>query len=170
SVAGWQFEESPFAGQLNGGSLVPGFTQDGRSMYAISPTGADKTRLVKIDVTSGHEQPVAGSDCDVAEDTGYAGVPYALRPMLMMSPLTGEPDAVAFECGERVWHPLDNAVRTDLQLLQKYLHRFPYIVSRDHADTVWIVAAWAGDEPTRYSLFDRHAKILTPLFSARQQL
>jgi dipeptidyl aminopeptidase/acylaminoacyl peptidase len=170
SVAGWQFEESPFAGQLNGGSLVPGFTKDGRSMYAISPTGADKTRLVKIDVTSGHEQPVAGSDCDVAEDTGYAGVPYDLRPMLMMSPLTGEPDAVAFECGERVWHPLDNAVRTDLQLLQKYLHRFPYIVSRDHADTLWILAAWAGDEPTRYSLFDRHAKILTPLFSARPQL
>jgi hypothetical protein len=30
SIAGWQFEESPFAGQINGGSLVPGFTKDGR--------------------------------------------------------------------------------------------------------------------------------------------
>ena len=170
SIAGWQFEESPFAGQLNGGSLVPGFTRDGRSIYAISPSGSDKTRLVKIDLANGHEQLVAGSECDVAEDTGYAGVPYDLRPLLMTSPLTGEPDAVVFECGDRVWHPLDTKVRTDLQLLQKYLHRFPYIVSRNYADTLWIVAAWAADRPTEYSLYDRHARTLTPLFSEIPQL
>jgi dipeptidyl aminopeptidase/acylaminoacyl peptidase len=170
SIAGWHFEESPFAGQVNGGSLVPGFTKDGRSMYAISPTGSDKTRLVKIDVASGHEELVAGSDCDIAEDTGYAGVSYDLRPMLMMSPTTGEPDAVTFECGERTWHPLNKTVRMDLQLLQKYLHRFPYIVSRDRADTLWVVAAWAGDRPTEYSLFDRHAKLLTPLGTEFPQL
>jgi len=170
SIAGWQFEDSPFAGQINGGSMVPGFTKDGRSIYAVSPTGSDKTHLVKIDVASGHEQLVAGSDCDVAEDTGYAGVSYDLRPMLMMSPVTGEPDAVAFECSERAWHPLDTAVRTDLQLLQKYFRHFPYIASRDHADTLWIVAVWAADRPTEYSLFDRHSKTLTPLFSERPQL
>ena len=170
SVAAWQFEQSPFEGQLNGGSIVAGFTKDARSLYAITYTGSDKKHLAKIDATNGHEQLVAGSDCDIADDSGYAGVDYDLRPLVMMSPTTGEPEAVAFDCGERVWHALDASVRTDLQLLQKYLHRFPYIASRNNADTLWIVAAWSGDRPTEYGLYDRHAKTLTPLFSERPQL
>src|SRR5262249_5730098 len=47
---------------------------------------------------------------------------------------------------------------------------FPYITSRDRADKHWIVAAWAGDRPLEYSVYDREAKTLKPLFSEQPEL
>lgn len=169
-LASWSFEQSVFPGQINGGSIVAGFAADGRSVYVMSTTGSDHARLTRIDLATGHEHAVAGGGCDVAEDEGLFGTPYDMGPLVSRNPASGEPDAVALECAERDWHGLSPAMRSDLQLLRQRVHGFPLIVSRDHADRHWIIAAMAGDRPVEYSLYDRAAKALEPLFSESPQL
>jgi dipeptidyl aminopeptidase/acylaminoacyl peptidase len=161
----WSFEESLFEGQINGGSIVAGFTRDGKSLYAISATGADKSRLVKVETATGHWRPIAGGACDVSSDSGYPGVDYDLRPLILQNPGTGDVDAVAFECAERSWQVINPAVSRDLSFLRSHLPGFPYVASRSRDDTLWVVATWAGDRPLEYSLFDRRKNALQPLFS-----
>lgn len=169
-LASWSFEESVFTGQVNGGAIVASFAKDGRSVYAVSTTGSDHSRLVNIDVATGREQTVAGDNCDVAEDDGYTGSPGDLRPLVLQSPAGDQPDAVAMECMERTWHVLNPARRADLQLLQKQVRGFPYIISRDRADEHWIIASVGGDHPIEYSRYDRKSKHLTSLFSEHPDL
>ncbi len=166
----WSFEESLFEGQINGGSVAAGYSRDGRSLYVISATGADKSRLVKVDTSTGRWQAVAGADCDVAEDSGYPGVDYDLRPLLLENPGTGHIDAIAFECAERTWQAINPALRGDLSFLQSHLPGFPYVTSRSRDDTSWVVATWAGNRPPEYSLYDRRSMRLKPLFSERPWL
>jgi len=169
-LASWSFEQSVFPGQINGGSIVAGFAADGRSLYLMSTTGSDHSRLTRIDLASGHEHAVAGGGCDVAEDEGFFGTPYDVGPLVSRNPASGEPDAVTLECAERDWHGLSPAMRSDLEFLRARVHGFPLIVSRDHADQHWIIAALAGDRPVEYSLYDRAAKALEPLFSESPEL
>jgi dipeptidyl aminopeptidase/acylaminoacyl peptidase len=166
----WSFEESLFEGQINGGSVAAGFTRDGRFLYAVSAAGSDKSQLVKVDTANGHPEAVASADCDVAEDSGYPGVDYDVRPLLLEKSGAGDIDAVAFECAERSWQPVNPEVRDDLSFLRSHLSGFPYVTSRSRDDTLWVVATWAGDRPPEYSLFDRRSKKLQSLFSERPLL
>ncbi|HEX5460583.1 MAG TPA: alpha/beta fold hydrolase [Steroidobacteraceae bacterium] len=159
-----------FPGQINGGSVVAGFAADGKSVYVMSRTGSDHSQLTRIDLASGRERTVVGGECDVAQDYGYFGTPYDRGPLVSRSPSSGEPDAVAQECAERYWQALSPAMRSDLQFLHDRVHGFPLIVSRDHADRRWVIAALAGDRPVEYSLYDRASKALKPLFSEIPQL
>lgn len=93
-----------------------------------------------------------------------------MGPLVSLDPASGEPDAVALECAQREWHALSPAMRSDLQFLRDRAHGFPLIVSRDRADKRWVIATLAADHPVEYSLYDRAAKTLKPLFSEMPQL
>lgn len=166
----WSFEDSIFPGQINGGSITAGYAMDGQSLYVTSTSGSDKSKLVKVDVASGYAQSVAASSCDVANDTGYSGVEYDVRSLVLQNPLTSEPDAVAFECEQRAWKALSPDVGADLAYLKARLPGFPYITSRNRSDTIWLVAAWAGDRLPEYSLYYRRTKTVKRLFSDQPKL
>ncbi len=54
------FEKTPFLGQYNGGSLVTGFSQNGKSLYAATSANSDTTQLVRMDAATGKIQEVSG--------------------------------------------------------------------------------------------------------------
>lgn len=169
-LASWRFEEAVFTGQVSGGSVVTGFASNGRSLYAVSVNGSNHSQLVNIDITTGRAATVVGEGCDVADDYGFTGSPGDLRPLVLPNPAGGEPDAVATECMERNWRVLNPSLRADFDTLQKQVPGFPYIISRTRSDDRWVVAVASGDRPIEYSVYDRKAKRVTPLFSEHPEL
>src|SRR5262249_26960364 len=66
----WPFTSSSMFGQINGGSVVAGFTADGRALYVATAAGGDTVKLVKLDAVTGRQIEVVAQDphCDVAWD------------------------------------------------------------------------------------------------------
>src|SRR5579872_175907 len=167
----WPFNDSEMFGQVNGGSVVAGFTPDDTALYAVSSQSSDKSQLVRVDTRSKHIETVAASDCDVAEDdTGVGVPPDDYRYLILRNPDTGAPQAVAFECTERTWKVLDPSIHADLEFLRSHLDGFPYVLSRSRNGNLWVVANLAGDKPIEYSLYDQRKKSLQPLFSEHPEL
>ena len=164
-LVSWRFEDAVFPGQINGGSVVAGFSADGSSLYLMSNTGSDHAQLTRIELDSGRERTVVGGDCDVAEDESYGGTAYDIRPTILRNPQTGEPDAVALECAERRWQSVNPAVRADLEELQARTPGFPMIIAQDRANARWIVATLTAARPIEYSLYERTSHTLKFLFS-----
>jgi dipeptidyl aminopeptidase/acylaminoacyl peptidase len=169
-LVSWRFEDAVFPGQINGGSVVAGFTADGSSLYLMSATGSDHAQLTRIELASGQERTVVGGDCDLVEDDDYSGTAYDIRPMVLRNPETGEPDAVALDCAVRRWQAVNPAVRADLEALQARTPGFPVIIAQDRANTRWIVATLAGDRPIEYSLYERTTHTFKFLFSQYPEL
>jgi dipeptidyl aminopeptidase/acylaminoacyl peptidase len=157
----WPFEDAIFFGQINGGSVVAGFAPGGRSLYVSSALHSDTAALVEIDATTGRELRVVASDpkADVAEDPNVGS-----RPFVMASPRTNELQAVVFEYADWEYRFLDPAVAADFDVLRRDRPGFLFVVSRDDADSRWVVAESRDDGPTTYWLYDRAAKRADQLF------
>src|SRR5262249_14355863 len=127
--------------------------------------GADKGRLVRVDAATGKELGVVAQDPDVDvlsdEDD---------HPFVMVHPVTGAVEAVAFGAALPRWTFIDPAVRGEMELLGRELPGFLKVVSRDVKDRKWIVAAFRSDAPTSYVAWDRDAKKATHLFSNKPGL
>jgi dipeptidyl aminopeptidase/acylaminoacyl peptidase len=134
-----------------------GFSADGASLFAVTSVGANAGRLVRIDVTTG-EQSV------LFEDSQYDVT------QVVQHPDTREPQVVGV-LGERLqWHVLDASVAADMEGLAKLHPGDMSILSRDHADAVWVVAFTADDGPVQYYVWDRASQSGTYLFSQRPDL
>ena len=138
------FERSFQMGQAVGGSLIAGFDPDGKSLVIHSALHSDKGRLVRVDLQSGRELSVVAQDpeSDVA-DSGDLG------PAVLLNPATHAIEAVEFDYTTRHWLFLDPKVQTDFETISREAHAFLDLISRDHADRKWIVAARRGDARRR---------------------
>ena len=56
------FEQAPFLGQVNGGNIIVGFSQDGKKLIVGSSKGSPTNRLVELDAATGKELRVLASD------------------------------------------------------------------------------------------------------------
>jgi len=56
------FEQAPFLGQVNGGNIIVGFSQDGKKLVVGSSKGSPTNRLVELDAATGKELRVLASD------------------------------------------------------------------------------------------------------------
>jgi dipeptidyl aminopeptidase/acylaminoacyl peptidase len=156
-------------GQINGGTVVADFAQDGKSLFVVSALHSDTQRLVRIDAHSGKELEVLAEHpkADVAED--FLSFPD-LRPLVMTNPATDAVQAVAFEYQQYEWKLLDPAVRADFDVLQKeHPDSFFAVISRDHADSRWVLAENRSDGPLRFYLYDRVSKRAEFLFTPRPE-
>jgi dipeptidyl aminopeptidase/acylaminoacyl peptidase len=163
------FERALFAGQVVNGSLIAAFDPDGKSLLVDSALHSDKGRLVRVDLQDGHEIEVVAEDrqCDVAfADVGRLG----MEPSAISNPVTNEPQAVQFNYQTPHWFFIDPKLKTDFESIARQASGFIDLVSRDHADRIWIVAIRRSDAPGKFYTFERDTKKLTPLFDENPNL
>ena len=137
------------------GSL--GFDAKGERLYLLNPVGANATRLVRFD-------PSTGTSEVIVEDPSYdvAGV--------VIHPESREPQLAGVVRDRLDTIVLDPAIAPDMDLLRTVDGGDLYLVSRDHADRRWIVAYMHDDGPVSYYLYERDRRDATFLFSHQPAL
>lgn len=148
-VAVWPFEEQ-------GG--VVGFVNEGRSLVVETSVGADTTRLFQIDAATGKEERLVAHD------------PRADVGRVIVDPQSGALQAVSVEYLLPEWTILDPSIAGDVDALRARHPGPVWLVSRDAADRVWLVALQQDDGRVRYALWRRTPKTLEPLFGNRPAL
>jgi dipeptidyl aminopeptidase/acylaminoacyl peptidase len=133
------------------------FTADGGSLWMTTSAGRDTQALVKHHLAAGKDDVVA---VDPKADVG--GV--------LLNSVTHEVEAVAFNHERLKWKAIDPKVEADLKFLADAAKGEPIVVSKDHAQKLWVVSYSADTRPTTYYLYDRGAKKLTELFTAQPEL
>ena len=158
------FERTPFLGQYNGGSLVTGFTQDGKYLFAVTAQNSDTTQLVKLDVATGKIVEVVGHDpkADLWDKTG--------RYEVMVDKKTGDVQAAVFCYMKPEYQGYQPAITEDLQILKKHESGAFHIVSRDAADSIWIVGYVSDIKPETYYLYRRASKVPEFLMNTHPEL
>jgi len=133
------------------------FSEDGRSLLAISSVGADTGRLVRIDLASGAEQVLAAdSEADVAD--------------IRLHPDTREPQVVSFLKDRMEYRVLDPAIGPDLAAIRALHPGDPSFSDHDDADETWLVAFNTDAGPVSYYSYDRRTRTGGFLFDSRPEL
>jgi dipeptidyl aminopeptidase/acylaminoacyl peptidase len=133
------------------------FTADGKSLWLTTSEGRDTLSLVKRNLDTGKEEPIA---FEAGADVGR----------VMVNPLTHEPEAVAFNRERIKWKPLNERIAGDLKILERSGHGEPSITSFDRDWQTWVVSFSADVGPADYYLYDRKTQKLTHLFASRPEL
>ena len=152
---GWRVFLTWGADETNGG--VAGFSPDNAKMWLINSVDANASRLLEVDLAT-------GSSAVVAEDPQY-DVSSILR-----HPKTRALEAVSFTRARTEWTALDPALQADFDALAKVCTGDWSVVSRDLADTTWIVACTLDDGPLTFYTYDRAAQTASLLFSSKPDL
>src|SRR6201991_4767952 len=134
-----------------------GFTKDGKGMYLETSVDSNTGRLVKMDIATGAVEVIA-------EDPDY-DITGA-----MMNPDTHEIEAGTV-CRDRLEYSIfDDAIRGDIEALQRLSAGELLISDRSDDDTTWLVAFDDDAGPVKFYTWDREAKAATFLFDHRPQL
>jgi dipeptidyl aminopeptidase/acylaminoacyl peptidase len=133
------------------------FSEDGRSLLAISSVGANTGRLVRIDLATGEQQVLA-------ED------PEADVSAVRINPDTREPQIVVFQKDRSQYLVLDPAVAGDLAAIRALHPGDPVFTGADDADLTWLVAFTNDSGPISYFAYDRAGQTGRFLFENRPEL
>jgi len=134
------------------------YSRDGHSLFLRDSRGRDTAALVERDVRTGEVRVLA-------ED------PKADIVGAWWDPRTARPVAACAEASRRCWHPIDPAVREDLDFLRARIGDAELgIVSQDLAMRRLVIFAGRSDAATEFLLYDRDARTLQLLFKARSDL
>jgi dipeptidyl aminopeptidase/acylaminoacyl peptidase len=134
-----------------------GFSKDGRELFLKSSVSRDTMGVVAMDIESGREREIAAIDGFDAEK-------------VLIHPVGREVDAVAFAPERRKWAVTNIALGADFEGLARIDEGDLDVVSRDFADSKWIVAFTAPHRPIRYHVWHREAKSSEFLFSNLPEL
>jgi dipeptidyl aminopeptidase/acylaminoacyl peptidase len=134
-----------------------GFSKDGRELFLKSSVGRDTICVVAMDIESGREREIAAMDGFDAEE-------------VLIHPVRREVDAVAFAPARRKWVVSNIALHADFEALAQIDDGDLSVVSRDLADSNWIVAFTAPHRPIRYHVWHGESKSSEFLFSDRPEL
>lgn len=147
----WSAEDA-----FNSGPIA--FTPDNDGLYMISSAGCNVSELRRLNLSDGKETTLAADHlADVAE--------------VLIHPLTGKLEGVAFNKERMHWWPLDKSVKKDFSALRRARQHSDFrILDRDHTDRYWIVGYVSDSAPEWYYLYDRQAGEVKPLFSNRRAL
>ncbi len=134
-----------------------GFTADGRGMYLQTSFDSNTGRLVKMDIATGAVEVIA-------EDPDYdiAGV--------MLNPDTREVEAVTVYRDRLDIRIFDEAIRDDIEALQRLNDGDLMVSDRSDDDATWLVAYDNDDGPVKFYSWDRTKKEATFLFDHRPLL
>jgi dipeptidyl aminopeptidase/acylaminoacyl peptidase len=133
------------------------FSEDGRSMLALSSVGADTGGLVRIDVATGHTQLLARDP-----DTDVTGV--------RLNPDTREPQVVLFEKDRVEYQVLDHTLDADLAAIRVLNPGDPVFADHDDADERWLVAFTNDTSAASYYSYDRRTRRGSFLLNTRPEL
>lgn len=134
-----------------------GFTKDGKAMYLRMSVDANVGRLVKMEIATGAVEVIA-------EDPVYdiAGA--------MLNPDTRAIEAATLYRDRLEYQIFDDAVRGDIEALQRLNAGDLVISDRDRDDSTWLVAFDSDSGPVKFYTWDRASKTATFLFDDRPQL
>jgi dipeptidyl aminopeptidase/acylaminoacyl peptidase len=133
------------------------FSEDGTSLLMTSSAGAETAQLVRIDVTTGAAEVIAG---DPAADV--SGV--------KIHPVTREPQVVTVQKARSEYVVLDPAVAGDLTAIRALHPGDPAITNCDDEDRIWLVAFTNDAGPVPYFAYDRQTKDSQFLFEHQPEL
>jgi len=159
------FEQAPFLGQVNGGNIIVGFSQDGKKLLVGSSKGSPTNRLVELDAATGKELRVLAGDpqADLWQE-------FASRFILLRDPRDNHVQAAAFDYLKPEWRAIDPAVEADLKYLSS-LQRGAFLVSsQDTSGNKWLVWYFTDNGPTSFYLYDHAQHQARLLFRDRPQL
>ncbi|WP_225889751.1 S9 family peptidase [Indioceanicola profundi] len=125
--------------------------------YAVDTRGRDKAALMRLDLKTGETTKLAESD---QADIGG----------IMDDPVTGEVQAYNVEYLTDRWVPLGDALKADIEFLDREAKGQWAVTSRDLEDDTWTVVIDRVTEPAAYWLYDREARKLDKLFTIRPEL
>jgi dipeptidyl aminopeptidase/acylaminoacyl peptidase len=166
-LTSWPFEQSPVNfGQAWGSSMILNFAPDAKSINVLSSADSETLRVLALDLKTGKPRAVLSSDprSDPMDDGTYT------TPLFLVSPVTGQLQAVAYEYLTPRWHFLDPQVQDDFARIAAIVPGFVRMVSRDSVDRKWIVSPARSDAAPAYYLYDRGRKSLKRLYSSQPQL
>ncbi len=149
NIVSWSAEEG-FPG-------VYGFTPDGKRIYAGDSRNWNATRLVEIGIETGEVTLLAA---DPEYDIGS----------MIVHPGKHHAQAVSFYKERDEWTVLDQTIATDFESIRTIDTGDFSLLSRDHRDTIWLVAFIKDDGPVTYYLYNRTMKSSTYLFTNRPEL
>ena len=158
------FERTPFLGQYNGGSLITGFDQSGKILYAITSLNSDTTQLVALDTATGKILQV------IAADPQSDLVDIEDRYEVMNDKETGKPLAAAYMYFQQKYKVLEKSLQGDFALLEKTHSGVFHISSRDARDNIWIVHYFSDTRPEAFYVYQRQTKKLEPFITSRPDL
>lgn len=139
---------------------IAGFAGDGRSIVVTSGAGSDTAGLVRLDARTGREIEVLARDprCDLwSGDT-------------LLHPVTRALQAFSADYLKREWKTLDPEIAGDFRILKSASEGFFRIVSRDQADSKWVVSYEIPDGPVSYFVYDRKTRSVRFMFDDRPEL
>jgi dipeptidyl aminopeptidase/acylaminoacyl peptidase len=138
-------------------SDVLSFSGDGSSLLIISADGSDTGRLARIDIATGAvEVLLEDNEADVAG--------------AILHPDTRDPQIVEVLKDRTEYHIFDPSVEADFKAIRELNPGDPQLVSRDEADTTWLVAFTADAGPVQYYSYDRASHTGQFLFDSRPDL
>ena len=130
---------------------------DGKTLYWIDSRGRDKAALVAQDIETRATRVVGESArADVAT--------------ILANPSSLQPEAFAVNYLRREWTAVSEAVKADVDALNAQVKGQWLVVSRDDADTKWVVVVDDVTRPISYQLYDRASRKLSMLFVTRPEL
>ena len=130
---------------------------DGKTLFWLDSRGRDKAALVAQDLASGTTRIIGESGRG-----DISGV--------MVNPATLAPEAYAVNYLRKEWTPVADGVKADVDALNSQVKGQWEVVSRDDADTKWIVYVDEVTKPISYALYDRKARKVSTLFVTRPAL
>ncbi|HVE49679.1 MAG TPA: S9 family peptidase [Casimicrobiaceae bacterium] len=137
---------------------IVGTTADGKTLYMNDSRGRDTAALMSIDLAG------SGTPALVAENP-KADVVGTLR-----DPLTGVVEAYAANYLKNEWTPIGDTLKDDIAFLNREARGEWNVISRTHDKRLWTLSIDRVSEPVAFYLYDRPARKLTKLFTARPEL
>src|SRR5579859_2411927 len=138
-------------------SFPIGFCNDEQCLYMVDARDVNAGRLVKLNIAS-------GSIAVVAEDSQYD------VGNVLVHPDTHEIQAVAFNKERVAWTVLDEAIKLDFDIIHDINKGDFGIISRDNANSNWVVAFTVDDGPVSFYSYNRETRSVTFLFDNQPDL
>jgi dipeptidyl aminopeptidase/acylaminoacyl peptidase len=159
------FEQAPFLGQVNGGNIIVGFSQDGKKLVVGSSKGSPTNRLVELDAATGKELRVLASDpqADLWQN-------FATSFVLLRDSRDQHVQAAAFDYMKPEWRAVDPSVAPDLKYLAALQPGVFLVSSQDMSGQKWAIWYFTDNGPTSFYLYDRAIHKAQLLFQDRPQL
>jgi dipeptidyl aminopeptidase/acylaminoacyl peptidase len=136
---------------------VFGFSPDNRKLWVATSLDANAARLLEVDLETGAQSVIAADpQFDVSG--------------MEQQPKTNRLQAARFVKQRVSYEFIDTAIKADYEQLQQAHSGDIVRLSRSLDDTKWVVTYSRDDGPTTWFLYDREAKKVSLLFSARPDL
>lgn len=133
------------------------FSADGQTLYIVGSHDANAQRLIALNLVTRQETVIA-------EDSQYDVGGILIHPIQRVI------QAVSFYRDKQEWQVVDQSIAADFEAIAQVRAGEFGVISRDLADTTWLVAYTTDNGPVYYYTYERESKTSTLLFSNQPKL